>query len=155
MVQIACAALLLAFSGCSLGNLGHNSNQTVVVVPTPSQPSGPKNPYMWIEGPSFGVQKSPGYYETVQISQIFIELDPALEPAKRNLIVINITSSRFDIKEALQNIILKVGYQNLFIDEKRSLIENRLRQEVVRILGGSAADKDIKDVILGKCMLSS
>jgi hypothetical protein len=107
-----------------------------------------------IQGPAFQVQISPNNYDAITISQVFIELDTTMDAGKFSTIRNNIIAKRVEIKEALQQIVLKAGYQNLFIDEKRALIEGQLRQEIIRILGTYVKDSDIKSVTLQKYSLS-
>jgi len=137
-------ALLLTAAGC------------IIVQPQPPAPQqGPKEKYVLIEGPIFAVQKSPGIYDTVQIKQVFVQLNPDLEPTRMQALMTNIMQSRVEIKEALQQIVLTVGYQYLFNDEKRAMMEGRLRQEIIRILKGNFSDKDVKGVVLDKYSISS
>lgn len=146
-IMLACTAALFVLAGCVQSS----------APPPPSKPTGAAGPawaYVLIPGPAFQIQISPNNYDSITISQVFIELDTAMEPNKLSNIKNNIIAKRVEIKAALQQIVLEAGYQNLFIGEKRAIMEGRLRQEIIRILGTYVKDSDIKGVTLQKYSLS-
>ena len=147
-IMLAFTAALFVLAGCVQPS----------TPPPPSKPvgaTGPASAYVLIQGPAFQVQISPNNYDAVTISQVFIELDTTMDAGKFSTIRNNIMAKRVEIKEALQQIVLKAGYQSLFIDAKRAMIEGQLRQEIIRILGAYVKDSDIKGVTLQKYSLSN
>jgi hypothetical protein len=137
-------ALILSAAGC-----------IVQQPPQPSAPQGSSQQYVLIEGPLFSIQKSPGIYETVRIKEIFIDLNPTMDANRMVALRANIIQAQVDIKEACRQVVTAVGYQYLFNDEKRAIMEGRLRQEIIRILKGNFTDKDVTGVTFGQYSISS
>jgi flagellar basal body-associated protein FliL len=101
-----------------------------------------------LEGPTFPVQVSPDNYRTVQVRNIVVELNSELDETSINNLKDNLTDLNYEIKDALKNIIISEGYQSILLPKDQQRLQNKLRQEIIRLLGGNVSEKEIKAVFL-------
>jgi len=101
--------------------------------------------YIDLEGPTFSVAVAPNVYQTIRVSKIHVEVDPELEAEDLENLTTSIENLGYEIKQSLQEIIECEGHENLLVPRKRQRLQNKLRQEIARMLG--LTDKEIRAVI--------
>lgn len=106
-----------------------------------------------LEGPTFSVPIAPNVYQAVQIRWIRIEIDPDLDEENTNNLKQSIKNLSYEIRQALQDIVLAEGHENLTVPQKRQRLQNKLRQEIIRMVG--VTEKEIRGVIYETVQISN
>ncbi len=104
-----------------------------------------KKEYVDLDGPTFSIQVAPNVYQTVQIRWIHVEVDPDLDEEDLENLKTSIENLGYEIKQSLQEIVEYEGHENLLVPQKCQRLQNKLRQEIIRMLG--VTDKEVKAVI--------
>jgi flagellar basal body-associated protein FliL len=103
--------------------------------------------HVTLDGPTFAVQETDNTFHTVQIRTIVVELDSQLDTASLDNLEANLKDLNYEIKDALQNIVISDGYRNILLPRDRQRLQSKLRQEIIRLMGGNVTEKEIKAVI--------
>lgn len=141
---IACVVLMV--------NMAHGSNGAEIKkADTAPKVARAERKYVSLTGPLFTVQEAPGDYRVVQVAGIEVEIDASLDKDSQKNLEDNLKDLNNPIKEALQSIIVAEGHAKLVDPVGKQKIQNRLRQQIIQLLGVS--EKEIKSVYLDSCQI--
>ncbi len=144
VVALLMEAVVAAFLARAVGGTPPGDDEDIAA-PRKEQILLIKKEYVDLDGPTFSVRVAPNTYQTVRVRYVRIEIDPDLDEKNFNNLKQSIENLGYEIKQSLQEIIEYEGHDNLLVPQKRQRLQNKLRQEIIRMLGVS--DKEVKAVI--------
>jgi flagellar basal body-associated protein FliL len=103
--------------------------------------------HVTLDGPTFAVQMTADTFRTVTVRTIVVELNADLDETSLKNLEENLRDLNYEIKDALQNIIISEGYQSILLPKDRQRLQNKLKQEIIRLLGANVGEKEIKAVL--------
>jgi flagellar basal body-associated protein FliL len=146
IILIGALVLEAVAGGILISTMAHGQTKPAQKAVESKFPRKPRE-YVPLDGPNFQVQEAPGAFRTVVISKIQVEVDAGLDEKSLQNLKDNITSLGFEIKDALKSIIIADGYQKLLTTTGTQQLQNKLRKEIIRLLGDGVTENDVKAVI--------
>jgi len=146
MVLVAALVLEALAAGLLMNTMVRGENRPAAQ-PQATQFARQPRAHVALDGPTFSVQTTADTFRTLTVRTIVVELNADLDQTSLKNLEENLRDLNYEIKDALQSIIISEGYQSIMDPKDRQRLQNKLRQEIIRLLGGNVGEKEIKAVL--------